>query len=68
MDPNGWYFCLQHREVESGAGCRSVDRLGPYPDAGTAAQALEIARQRTKAADEAERRWDETGRGRDEED
>ena len=58
MDPNSWYFCLKHREVEPGAGCRAANRLGPYPDKETAAQALEIARQRTSEADEADRRWD----------
>ncbi|QGK69370.1 hypothetical protein GIY23_07370 [Allosaccharopolyspora coralli] len=62
MDANeGWYFCLKHREVEPGAGCRAANRLGPYPDKATAAQALDIARERTKAADEADRRWDEKG-------
>lgn len=74
MDPNGWYFCLKHYEVEPGAGCRSTDRMGPYPDADTAARALELARQRTKAADEADERfdsgsgWDDAGRSGDEED
>ena len=58
MDPNSWYFCLKHHEVEPGAGCRAANRLGPYPDKETAAQALEIARQRTSDADEADRRWD----------
>lgn len=68
MDPKGWYFCLKHHQVEPGAGCRSTERLGPYPDAATAGQALELARQRTEAVDEAERqfndggqRWDEDG-------
>jgi hypothetical protein len=59
MDPNQWYFCLKHQEVEAGAGCRAADRLGPYPDRETASQALEVARQRTESADEADRRWDE---------
>lgn len=60
MDPNGWYFCLKHQQVEPpGKGCRSTDRLGPYSDRATAEQALELARQRTETADEADRVWDE---------
>lgn len=58
MAEEGWYYCLKHRQVEPKAGCRAADRLGPYPDRETAARALEIARERTKAADEADRRWD----------
>ncbi|GAA0533328.1 hypothetical protein GCM10011581_18270 [Saccharopolyspora subtropica] len=58
MGRGGWYFCLKHRQVEPKAGCRAAERLGPYPDQETAARALEIAAERTKAADEADRRWD----------
>jgi hypothetical protein len=57
MGRGGWYFCLTHRQVEPKAGCRAAERLGPYPDRETAARALEIAEERTKAADEADRRW-----------
>lgn len=60
MDPrDGWYFCLRHQAVEPYDGCRDADRLGPYPDPETAARALEIARERTEAEDEADRRWRE---------
>ncbi|AUS77968.1 hypothetical protein C1701_05805 [Actinoalloteichus sp. AHMU CJ021] len=59
VDPQGWYYCLKHRDVERGAGCRALDRLGPYPDAASAANALEIARRRTEEADEADRAWNE---------
>ncbi|MER5391273.1 hypothetical protein [Saccharopolyspora sp. NPDC002686] len=48
---------MKHRQVEPKAGCRAAERLGPYPDQETAARALEIAHERTKAADEAEARW-----------
>ncbi|MCI2423695.1 hypothetical protein MOQ72_40445 [Saccharopolyspora sp. K220] len=57
MGGGSWYFCLKHRQVEPKAGCRAAERLGPYPDRETAARALEIAEERTKAADEADRRW-----------
>ncbi len=56
-DTSGWYYCLTHQTVEQGKGCKGGDRMGPYPDAATAARALEIARERTKANDEADRRW-----------
>ncbi len=60
-DPNpdpGWYYCTKHNRVEHGQTCRKADLLGPYPDRETAERALEIARERTKAADEADRNWD----------
>ncbi|MEU0884804.1 hypothetical protein ABZ345_39955 [Lentzea sp. NPDC005914] len=56
-DSSGWYFCLTHQTVEQGKGCKGPDRMGPYPDEATAARALEIARERTKAADEADRKF-----------
>lgn len=59
MASEGWYFCMKHQQVEPRAGCRAADRLGPYADKETASRALEIAKARTKAADEAERRWNE---------
>ncbi|MGQ0837701.1 hypothetical protein [Actinokineospora sp.] len=55
-DP-GWYFNTRTGEVEHGHLSRSIDRLGPYPDRETAARALEIARERTAAADKADRAW-----------
>ncbi|WP_130341877.1 hypothetical protein [Herbihabitans rhizosphaerae] len=57
-DP-GWYFCMKHNTVEHGDICRAADRLGPYPDEATASRALEIARERTEAADKADREWEE---------
>ena len=57
MGDGSWYFCLKHRQVEPKAGCKAAERLGPYPDRESAARALEIAEERTKAADEADRRW-----------
>ncbi|MCP2259682.1 hypothetical protein LX15_003388 [Streptoalloteichus tenebrarius] len=58
VDPEaGWYFCLKHHKVERGLECRAMDRMGPYPDAATAEQALAIARQRTERADAADRDW-----------
>jgi hypothetical protein len=61
MQEAQWFYCLKHRSVEPREGCRAEDRLGPYPDPETAARALEIARERTEAWDEADREWEERG-------
>ena len=52
-----WFYCLKHHTVEPLHGCRAVDRLGPYPDRETASRALDIARERTEAADRYDREW-----------
>lgn len=65
MSEEQWFYCLKHATVEPAHGCRGADRLGPYPDRESAAQALEIARARTEAADAADREWQERGRTRD---
>ncbi|MCU1688639.1 MAG: uncharacterized protein JWN61_2868 [Pseudonocardiales bacterium] len=54
---NGYYYCLVHHVVERHDGCADKDRLGPFPTADAAAQALETvaARQaRYDAEDEAD--------------
>ncbi len=56
-DSSGWYYCLTHQTVEQGKGCKGPDRMGPYPDEATAARALGIARERTRAADEADKKF-----------
>lgn len=50
-DDEAWYYCLEHGTTERGKVCGSRDRMGPYPDQATAARALDIARERNKAAD-----------------
>ncbi|MDQ3403604.1 MAG: hypothetical protein M3548_09445 [Actinomycetota bacterium] len=57
-DP-GWWFNTKSGQVEHGHLARSIDRLGPYPDRATAEQALQIARQRTEAADKADKDWND---------
>lgn len=55
-----WYWCLTHGEVEQGAGCANMNRLGPYETREQAEQAPARARARTEqqdALDEAEDRW-----------
>lgn len=57
-DPDkGWYYNTRTQEVEHLERSRSVDLLGPYPDEATARRALEIARERTRKADEQDAEW-----------
>lgn len=56
-----WYWCLTHSEVEQGAGCANMKRLGPYGTREQAEQAPARVRARTEqqdALDEAEENWD----------
>jgi hypothetical protein len=57
-DPE-WYYCLRHDTVEEGAGCRALDRLGPYPTREAAQHALESAAERTRAEDRRDQAWDD---------
>lgn len=52
-----WWWCLDHKNVEEGAGCSSTSRLGPYDSAQQAAGAIERTRKRAaeqEARDKAE--------------
>lgn len=54
-DPDrGWYYNTRTNQVEHLERSRGVDLLGPYPDEATAKRALEIAQERTRAADKAD--------------
>ncbi|MCP2168175.1 hypothetical protein [Goodfellowiella coeruleoviolacea] len=59
VEPDAWYYCLKHHKPERGAECRALDRMGPYPDEQTAARALDIAKERTKSADDQDRSWND---------
>jgi hypothetical protein len=61
MSEDEWYYRLTDGKVVRAEEARAADRLGPYPDRETAARALEIARERTEAADRADREWNERG-------
>ncbi|WP_370248248.1 hypothetical protein [Nocardioides sp.] len=50
-EPEQYWYCLTHERVEGRDGCPNRDRLGPYDDAASAARALEIAAERTRAWD-----------------
>ena len=60
-DENEWYFCLKHNTVEQAAGCRSAERMGPYPSADAASHALESAHERTEKWDTEDQAWNERG-------
>lgn len=61
-----WFWCLDHKRVEQGAGCGSTTRIGPYSTSAEAATALERTRQReaeqvARDADD-EKKWGERRR------
>jgi hypothetical protein len=68
MSDEEWYYSLTDGRVVRAEEVRAADRLGPYPDRETAARALEIARERTEAADRADREWNGPGGDPDDED
>nr|WP_300146328.1 hypothetical protein [Propionicimonas sp.] len=61
MAQGDWYYCLDHHTVEPYEGCRSATRLGPYPTAAEAADAIEKAVQRNEE-------WENDPRFSDDED
>jgi hypothetical protein len=46
-----YWFCLTHHRVEGEEGCKSADRLGPYPSEAEASRALEKVEERNEAWD-----------------
>lgn len=50
-----FYYCLTHREVEQGQGCRALDRMGPYPSAQAARDWHDSVAARNEQADEQDR-------------
>ncbi len=57
MSDNGWYFDVSTGKVSQGKDPNALNRMGPYPDRETAERALEIAAERTRAADRADDEW-----------
>jgi len=64
-----YYYCLDHHRVEPFEGCKSADRLGPYPTSQEAAKALQTVQQRNDVWDNDPRFKDpdEDDNGKDEE-
>ncbi len=52
-----WYYCLRHHTVEREGECKATDRLGPYPDAASAANALDAVREREKRLEAEDSAW-----------
>jgi hypothetical protein len=57
--PQFWFNTRTGRVETNEDKSQSKDLLGPYPTAEEAAQALDIARRRTEAWDEEDRRWND---------
>jgi hypothetical protein len=55
--PQFWYNTRTGQVETNENKSQSKELLGPFPTAEEAAQALEIARRRTEAWDEEDRRW-----------
>jgi hypothetical protein len=51
MGSDEWYWCLKHHAVEPYEGCKSEDRLGPYPTQAEAALALQKVAERNEQYD-----------------
>jgi hypothetical protein len=47
-DEEQYWFCLNHKTVETRDGCRNADRLGPYPSHDQASRALEKVEERNE--------------------
>ncbi|WP_305091762.1 hypothetical protein [Prescottella sp. R16] len=56
-DDDQWYFDLSDGSVSQGKKSDVFTRMGPYPDRASAERALQIAAERTKAADDADEDW-----------
>jgi hypothetical protein len=53
-----WYYCLEHKTVETKLGCRMATRLGPFPTREEAARALDTVEERNEEWDE-DPAWEE---------
>jgi hypothetical protein len=62
MSDSEYWFCLTHHTVEGKDGCKSADRLGPYPSQAEAARALEKVQERNEAWDN-DPDWNDDGPG-----
>lgn len=56
-DEHGYYYNLTTGEVEHGMQSAWTERMGPYPTAEAAHEALETARRRTEAWDKQDEEW-----------
>jgi len=52
-----YYYCLKHGTVEKEGECKATDRLGPYPDPASAANALQSVHEREARKQAEDRAW-----------
>jgi len=55
-----YWFCLVHHAVEEPDGCKSADRLGPYPSHAEASRALDKVEERNQDWD-SDPAWNDDG-------
>jgi hypothetical protein len=58
-DDTEWYYCLDHKTVETRDGCRSINRFGPYATREEAEHALQKVAERNEAWDREDAEWDD---------
>ena len=58
LTETGYYYNISTGQVEKGLVSSWSDRMGPYATQEDAAAALEKARDRSEAWDEADRKWE----------
>jgi len=58
LEPTYWY-CLDHHEVETFAGCGSRNRVGPFGTAAEAARALDTIAERERRYDAEDAAWED---------
>lgn len=58
MADDDWYYCLDHKTVEQFDGCKSANRLGPYPSRAEAEGALATVAERNEEWDN-DPRWND---------
>jgi hypothetical protein len=55
MSAKTYWWCLEHKRVETNGGCGSTTRIGPYDSADEAAKAVERTRARAAEQDAKDR-------------
>lgn len=57
-----YWWCTEHKSVETDDGCRAEVRLGPYPTQEAASQALRTVAERNAEEDAKDAAWEDKGR------
>lgn len=60
MADGQWYYCLDHKAVETADGCRSVNRFGPYSTQEEAEHAMATVAERNEQLDREDAEWEGT--------